>query len=114
MRDEKTLATTVLGQPTVYPAAYDANLLFAMSRQTKRDEIAISGTLPFFGADIWNAYELSWLNLRGKPQVAIATFIVPADSPNIIESKSLKLYLSSYNQGRLAALKYCWHNCVLI
>jgi 7-cyano-7-deazaguanine reductase len=61
----------------------------------------ISGTLPFFGADIWTAYEISWLNLRGKPQVAIATFMVPADSPNIIESKSFKLYLNSFNQERL-------------
>ncbi|MBC7685877.1 MAG: NADPH-dependent 7-cyano-7-deazaguanine reductase QueF, partial [Bdellovibrionales bacterium] len=60
------------------------------------------GTLPFFGVDIWNAYELSWLNMRGKPQVAIATISAPADSPNIIESKSFKLYLNSFNQTKLA------------
>src|SRR5690606_33917604 len=64
-------------------------------------ELGLAGTLPFFGMDIWNAYELSWLNMRGKPQVAIARFMVPADSPNIIESKSLKLYLNSFNQTRL-------------
>jgi len=92
-----------LGKPTAYQSDYAPSLLFPIPRQPKRDEIGIAGTLPFFGVDIWNAYELSWLNLRGKPQVAIATFTVPADSPNIIESKSFKLYLNSFNQTRLAS-----------
>ncbi|HEX7634106.1 MAG TPA: NADPH-dependent 7-cyano-7-deazaguanine reductase QueF [Noviherbaspirillum sp.] len=92
-----------LGKPTAYQTEYAPTLLFPIARQQKREEIGISGTLPFFGVDIWNAYELSWLNLRGKPQVAIATFTVPADSPNIIESKSFKLYLNSFNQTRLAS-----------
>lgn len=91
-----------LGKPIAYQAEYTPDLLFPIARQQKREEIGISGTLPFFGVDIWNAYELSWLNLRGKPQVAIATFTVPADSPSIIESKSFKLYLNSFNQTRLA------------
>jgi 7-cyano-7-deazaguanine reductase len=91
-----------LGKPTAYRAEYDPSLLFPIARQGKRDELGITGTLPFFGVDIWNAYEVSWLNLRGKPQVAIATLTVPADSPNIIESKSFKLYLNSFNQTRLA------------
>lgn len=91
-----------LGKQTAYQAEYTPSLLFPIPRQQKRDEIGIVGTLPFFGVDIWNAYELSWLNLRGKPQVAIATFTVPADSPNIIESKSFKLYLNSFNQTRVA------------
>jgi len=91
-----------LGKPTAYQTEYAPSLLFPIARQPKRDEIGIAGTLPFFGVDIWNAYEVSWLNLRGKPQIAIATFIVPADSPNIIESKSFKLYLNSFNQTRLA------------
>ncbi|HVK94937.1 MAG TPA: NADPH-dependent 7-cyano-7-deazaguanine reductase QueF [Noviherbaspirillum sp.] len=91
-----------LGKQTAYQAEYTPSLLFPIPRQQKRDEIGIVGTLPFFGVDIWNAYELSWLNLRGKPQVAIATFTVPADSPNIIESKSFKLYLNSFNQTRIA------------
>jgi 7-cyano-7-deazaguanine reductase len=91
-----------LGKPASYQTTYDPSLIFPMSRQTKRDELGISGTLPFFGIDIWNAYEVSWLNLRGKPQIAILTITVPADSPNIIESKSLKLYLNSFNQTRLA------------
>jgi len=91
-----------LGQPAAYISQYDPSLLFPIARRTKRDELGIGGTLPFFGIDLWNAYEISWLNLRGKPQLAIATFTVPADSPNIIESKSFKLYLNSFNQTRLA------------
>ncbi|GAB3540108.1 NADPH-dependent 7-cyano-7-deazaguanine reductase QueF [Noviherbaspirillum agri] len=90
-----------LGKTTSYQSEYTPGLLFPIPRQQKREEIGITGTLPFFGVDIWNAYELSWLNMRGKPQVAIATFTVPADSPNIIESKSFKLYLNSFNQTRL-------------
>jgi len=98
---DASLINTVLGKPTCYQVEYDPGLLFAIPRQIKRDEIGLIGTLLFMGADIWNGYELSWLNMRGKPQIAIATFIVPADSPNIIESKSFKLYLNSYNQTRL-------------
>jgi 7-cyano-7-deazaguanine reductase len=92
-----------LGKPVTYQTQYDASLLFPIARRGKRDELGISGTLPFFGVDIWNAYEVSWLNLRGKPQVAIATVTALADSPNIIESKSFKLYLNSFNQTRLAS-----------
>jgi 7-cyano-7-deazaguanine reductase len=91
-----------LGKSSAYQTQYAPELLFPIPRQQKRDEIGISGTLPFFGVDIWNAYEISWLNMRGKPQVAIATITVPADSPSIIESKSFKLYLNSFNQTRLA------------
>jgi 7-cyano-7-deazaguanine reductase len=83
-----------LGKPAAYQTAYDPTLLFPIARQPKRAELGIVGTPPFYGVDIWNAYEISWLNLRGKPQVA--------DSPNIIESKSFKLYLNSFNQTRLA------------
>lgn len=91
-----------LGKSTIYQTEYAPSLLFPIARQDKRSEIGIKNTLPFFGVDIWNAYEVSWLNLRGKPQVAVATFTMAADSPNIIESKSLKLYLNSLNQTRLA------------
>ncbi|HZV67640.1 MAG TPA: NADPH-dependent 7-cyano-7-deazaguanine reductase QueF [Telluria sp.] len=91
-----------LGKTSAYETQYAPQLLFPIPRQAKRDELQLSGTLPFFGVDIWNAYELSWLNLRGKPQVAIATVTAPADSPNIIESKSFKLYLNSFNQTKLA------------
>ncbi|UOD32736.1 NADPH-dependent 7-cyano-7-deazaguanine reductase QueF [Massilia violaceinigra] len=91
-----------LGKTSAYQTQYAPELLFPIPRQGKRDELQLTGTLPFFGVDIWNAYEISWLNMRGKPQVAIATITVPADSPNIVESKSFKLYLNSFNQTRLS------------
>ena len=94
-----------LGKSSAYQSQYAPELLFPIARQQKRDELGLTagaGTLPFFGVDSWNAYELSWLNMRGKPQVAIATVTAHADSPNIIESKSFKLYLNSFNQTRLA------------
>jgi 7-cyano-7-deazaguanine reductase len=86
-----------LGKPVRYADQYDASLLFPIARAAKREEIGVSGPPPFFGADLWTAFELSWLNARGKPQVAIAHFTIPCETPNIIESKSLKLYLGSYN-----------------
>lgn len=86
-----------LGKPVRYADRYDPGLLFPIARATKREELGIAGAPPFFGADLWTAFELSWLNPRGKPQVAIAHFTVPCETPNIIESKSLKLYLGSYN-----------------
>lgn len=91
-----------LGKSSVYVNEYDPHLLFSIPRAEKRIELGITSPLPFFGMDVWTAYEISWLNLRGKPQVAIATLLVPADTPNIVESKSLKLYLNSFNQSRLA------------
>ena len=97
-----TPADSPLGKTAAYRTDYAPELLFPIARQGKRDELNLNGTLPFFGVDIWNAYEVSWLNMRGKPQVAIATITAPADSPNIIESKSFKLYLNSFNQTRLA------------
>jgi 7-cyano-7-deazaguanine reductase len=87
-----------LGRASVYTGRYDASLLFPIARSTQREAMGIHGdTLPFFGADLWTAFELSWLNARGKPQVAIARIIVPCESPNIVESKSFKLYLNSFN-----------------
>ena len=91
-----------LGKTSAYRTDYAPELLFPIPRQGKRDELGLNGTLPFFGVDIWNGYELSWLNLRGKPQVAVARFAIPAESPNLIESKSFKLYLNSFNQTKLA------------
>jgi 7-cyano-7-deazaguanine reductase len=91
-----------LGKSSAYVDQYDASLLFPIPRQTKRDEIGITGQPPFFGADLWTAYELSWLNPRGKPQVALARITVPAESTHIIESKSFKLYLNSFNNTRIA------------
>jgi len=89
-----------LGKASAYVDQYDASLLFPLPRQTKRDEIGITGRLPFLGADLWTAFELSWLNLRGKPQVALAHFTVPCESTHIVESKSFKLYLNSFNNSR--------------
>ena len=93
-----------LGKASAYIDQYDASLLFPLPRQTKRDEIGITGSLPFVGADLWTAFELSWLNLRGKPQVALAHFTVPCESTHIVESKSFKLYLNSFNNSRFATV----------
>jgi len=88
---------STLGKTVAYPDRYDPTLLFPIARADKREEIGIAGAPPFFGADLWTAYELSWLTPRGKPQVALAHFTIPCETPNIVESKSLKLYLGSYN-----------------
>ena len=87
---------------------YTPSLLFPIARAPKRAEIGLSAamTAPFTGADLWTAYELSWLNLRGKPVVALAQFTVPCESPAIVESKSLKLYLNSFNMTRCESLAW--------
>lgn len=97
-----TAQNSQLGKVSVYNDQHDASLLFAIPRAPKRAELGIRGALPFLGADMWNAYELSWLNLRGKPQVALAHFTLPCETPNLIESKSFKLYLNSFNGTRFA------------
>jgi len=89
-----------LGKNSAYVDQYDASLLFPIPRAVKREELGILGSPIFFGADLWTAFELSWLNLKGKPQVAIAHITVPAESTHIIESKSLKLYFNSFNASR--------------
>ncbi|MCX7246094.1 MAG: NADPH-dependent 7-cyano-7-deazaguanine reductase QueF [Burkholderiales bacterium] len=93
-----------LGKSSAYVDQYDASLLFPIARAGKRAELGLAGAPPFLGADMWTAYELSWLNLRGKPQVALAHFTVPCESHNIVESKSLKLYLNSFNNSRFVNL----------
>lgn len=100
-----TLDHLNLGQPTVYPEHYDAALLQAVPRQLNRTPIGLTEgqPLPFQGDDIWHGYELSWLDQKGLPQVAVAEFRVPCHSPNLIESKSFKLYLNSYNDTRWAS-----------
>ncbi len=90
-----------LGQQTLYASSYDPKLLFPIARAETRATLGIAGDeLPFYGVDLWTGYEVSWLDERGKPQVAIARFRIPHDSPNLVESKSFKLYLNSYNQTR--------------
>lgn len=94
-----------LGQITAYADQYDASLLQQVPRSLGREDIGLNGdALPFVGHDIWHGYELSWLNSKGKPMVALATFVVPFDSPNLIESKSFKLYLNSFNQSKFTDL----------
>ena len=90
-----------LGHAVNYAKRYDPGLLFAIPRAANRTQLGIAANLPFHGVDLWNAYELSWLDLRGKPEVALAEFRIPATSPNIVESKSFKLYLNSFNSERL-------------
>ncbi|MDX1490053.1 MAG: NADPH-dependent 7-cyano-7-deazaguanine reductase QueF [Pseudohongiellaceae bacterium] len=90
-----------LGQETQYPQQYDPSLLFPIARSENRKKQGIGDTLPFRGYDVWRCYELSWLTPSGKPVQATGELIVPADSPNMVESKSLKLYLNSLNQHRI-------------
>ncbi|MDB5752245.1 MAG: hypothetical protein JWP65_2666 [Ramlibacter sp.] len=92
-----------LGKVVPFADRYDPELLYPMARAPKRQELGLAGALPFFGADLWTAFELSWLNPRGKPQLAIAHFTVPCETPNIIESKSLKLYLGSFSNTVFAS-----------
>jgi len=93
-----SLEQTPLGKTSTYVDTYTATLLFPLPRQTQRESIHIESPCPFYGFDLWNAYEVSWLNDKGKPLVACAQWQVPCDSANLIESKSLKLYLNSFNQ----------------
>jgi 7-cyano-7-deazaguanine reductase len=92
-----------LGHATGYPDTYDPAQLFAVSRAPQRAALGLTDALPFSGSDLWTAYELTWLDSRGKPAIAIATIEVPASSPSIIESKSMKLYLGSFAQSSFAS-----------
>lgn len=91
---------SLLGKPAAYRDQYAPELLYPIPRLAKRQELGIAGQPPFFGADLWTAYELSWLTPRGKPVVALAHVTVPCETPNIVESKSFKLYLNSFTNSR--------------
>ncbi len=91
-----------LGKKTTYPTRYDKGQLEPVSRANQRSTMGFDPSIPMVGRDIWNAFEVSWLNPSGVPKRALATFIVPSDSPFIAESKSVKLYLNSFNAERLA------------
>lgn len=100
----RTAEHSPLGKSSQYLATYTPSLLFAISRAAKWAELGLTAqTLPYHGVDVWNCFELSWLLPSGKPVVAIGEFSIPADSPNIIESKSFKLYLNSLNQTVFAS-----------
>ncbi|KPQ23507.1 MAG: queuine synthase [Halomonas sp. HL-48] len=97
----ETLAHAPLGRESAYPDQYDPALLYPIPRAANRGPLGIvEDQLPFVGEDEWHAFEVSWLNGRGKPIVAVARFRLPAESPHLIESKSWKLYLNSFNQTR--------------
>ena len=100
----KELAGLTLGQKTEYASLYNPSLLQPVPRSLNRDDLELGDTLPFHGCDIWTLYELSWLNDKGLPQVAVGDVSIPATSANLIESKSFKLYLNSLNQTRFT----CW------
>ncbi|PVZ85343.1 NADPH-dependent 7-cyano-7-deazaguanine reductase QueF [Serratia sp. S1B] len=95
----QALSALTLGKPTAYCDHYDATLLQAVPRSMNREPLGLyPESLPFHGADIWTLYELSWLNAKGLPQVAVGEISLSANSVNLIESKSFKLYLNSFNQ----------------
>lgn len=92
-----------LGKASEYPAHYAPDQLYAVPRLENRQRLGLTdGRWPWHGEDLWQAYEVSWLSEQGVPRVAVATLRVPAASPNLVESKSLKLYLNSLNQTCLA------------
>jgi 7-cyano-7-deazaguanine reductase len=101
MSQHDVLEHSPLGSDTAYINQYDASLLFPIKRDLNWEARGVQrSALPFFGEDIWNGYEVSWLNAKGKPVARVATFVIPASSECIIESKSFKLYLNSFNLSR--------------
>lgn len=98
------LSGLTLGKSTAYRDIYDASLLQPVPRSLNRDPLGLdANNLPFHGADIWTLYELSWLNNNGLPQVAVGHVCIDSASVNLVESKSFKLYLNSFNQSRFAS-----------
>lgn len=100
-----SISKSTLGEATEYPDRYAPSLLFPIARREGRDAIGLTETgLPFYGVDVWTHYEVSWLDAHGKPCIAVAEIRVPATSPCLIESKSLKLYFNSLNFQRFASM----------
>lgn len=104
MSYKNVLQASPLSKSEKYPTSYDPSLLFPVARKLQRENLGLSSKLPFTGVDIWNAYEISWLDPKGKPIIAVAEFTFPCTTSNIIESKSLKLYLNSFNQTKFASI----------
>ncbi|MFK7862888.1 MAG: NADPH-dependent 7-cyano-7-deazaguanine reductase QueF [Pseudohongiellaceae bacterium] len=94
-----------LGSEASYPTSYNPDLLYPIPRWPARSLLDIDKKIQMYGLDHWQAFELSWLNLKGKPQVAIAELFFNCESENIVESKSLKLYLNSFNQERIESIE---------
>lgn len=102
--DATALRDAPLGRPARHPDRYAPSLLYAVPRHPQRAALGLAARLPFTGVDVWTAYELTWLDAMGKPQVALATLEVPAESPSLVESKSMKLYLGSFAQTNFAGM----------
>ncbi|QGM80625.1 NADPH-dependent 7-cyano-7-deazaguanine reductase QueF [Otariodibacter oris] len=103
---DKSLTALKLGQSTEYATSYNPQLLQGVPRQLNRDQLGITAQQPFTkGVDLWTAYEISWLNSKGVPQVAIADIFIDYTSKNLIESKSFKLYLNSFNQTKFTSFQ---------
>ncbi len=101
--NSEELSSLSLGKTTEYSGKYTPDLLQAVPRKLNRDDLSLnSNDLPFVGEDVWYGYELSWLNSKGKPVVAVAEFRFACTSPNLVESKSFKLYLNSFNQTKFS------------
>jgi len=104
-QNSKALNKLTLGKVTEYCSEYNPNLLQAVPRSLNRDDLLLEvNDLPFVGEDVWYGYELSWLNNKGKPVVAVAEFRFACTSPNLVESKSFKLYLNSFNQSKFSSI----------
>ncbi|HBZ74244.1 NADPH-dependent 7-cyano-7-deazaguanine reductase QueF [Leclercia adecarboxylata] len=104
------LSGLTLGKSTAYRDTYDASLLQGVPRSLNRDPLGLKAdALPFHGGDIWTLYELSWLNARGLPQVAVGHVELDYTSVNLVESKSFKLYLNSFNQTRFDSWEAVQH-----
>jgi len=101
---KKELLGLTLGKTTAYQVHYAPELLQAVPRSLNRDELKLKTELPFTGVDIWNMYELSWLNAKGKPVVATGIATFSCTSINLVESKSFKLYLNSFNQTQFSSM----------
>lgn len=98
------LKESPLGQKTVYVETYSPEQLYPIPRTLARDKIGLGAKLPFSGVDQWTGFELSWLNKNGKPEIALAEFIFSHDTPHVVESKSFKLYLNSFNQSKFESM----------
>lgn len=101
MSHHDVLDAAPLGHVSQYPEQYDAQQLFPIDRAPQREALGMvaGAPLPFIGSDLWQAFEISWLTPSGKPCARIGRFTLPADSSHLIESKSWKLYLNSFNQS---------------
>ncbi|EBW8988663.1 NADPH-dependent 7-cyano-7-deazaguanine reductase QueF, partial [Salmonella enterica subsp. enterica serovar Enteritidis] len=108
--NHQALSGLTLGKSTDYRDTYDASLLQGVPRSLNRDPLGLrADALPFVGGDIWTLYELSWLNARGLPQVAVGQVELDHASLNLVESKSFKLYLNSFNQTKFTSLEEVQH-----